>query len=67
MITAFGMNSTEKGISIGSVKNIYKLDTSNLSNYKWSLLSNYDDQSMLISKSNSSQISQITPIQPNST
>ncbi|KAF0518666.1 kelch repeat protein [Gigaspora margarita] len=45
MITAFGTNVSEKGDDLDNY-NIYKLDTSNLSNYKWSLLSNYTLQSI---------------------
>lgn len=67
MITAFGTNSSEKGLN-QIFKNIYKLDTSNLSNYKWSLLFKYEvEQSIPISNKNSSQTSPITPIQTNST
>ncbi|CAG8494376.1 1426_t:CDS:2 [Dentiscutata erythropus] len=61
MITAFGKNLSEKDELKSFANNIYKLDTSNLSNYKWSLLSNYDDQSIPVVYSNSSQTSP-TPI-----
>ncbi|CAG8778845.1 6501_t:CDS:2, partial [Gigaspora rosea] len=43
MITAFGVNVTERNFLLQNNKNIYKLDISDPLAYKWSVLSIYND------------------------
>ncbi|KAF0547907.1 galactose oxidase [Gigaspora margarita] len=45
MITAFGVNVTERNFLLQNNKNIYKLDISDPLAYKWSVLSIYNDNS----------------------
>ncbi|RIB07378.1 hypothetical protein C2G38_2147599 [Gigaspora rosea] len=43
MVTSFGTIVTKKNIDRGPNKNVYKLDISNPSTYKWSILSTYNE------------------------
>ncbi|KAF0536685.1 galactose oxidase [Gigaspora margarita] len=51
MVTSFGIIVTKKNLDRGPNKNVYKLDISNPSTYKWSILSTFNDNSTKPSKS----------------